>query len=87
MPQNSDGNETFSADSQYYLFLQALPWNEAVAKMPHFDDNQSPAKRRKLDDGAQPDKSAAITSHKQLRAVLVFQQNAAEAKQGNLSVI
>ena len=55
--------------------------------MPHFDDNQSPAKRRKLDDGAQPDKSAAITSHKQLRALLVFQQNAAEAKQGNLSVI
>lgn len=55
--------------------------------MPHFDDNQSPAKRRKLDNGAQPDKSAAITSHKQLRALLLFQQNAAEAKQGNLFII
>ena len=55
--------------------------------MPHFDDNQSPAKRRKLDNGAQQDKSAAITSHKQLRALLLFQQNAAEAKQGNLSII
>ncbi|ODM17843.1 hypothetical protein SI65_06631 [Aspergillus cristatus] len=49
--------------------------------MPHFDSQSPRTKRRKLDNG-QPDKSAAITSHTQLRNLLVFQQNAAEVKQG-----
>lgn len=46
-------------------------------------DTQSPrAKRRKIENAALPDRSAAITSHAQLRALLVFQQNAAETKLG-----
>ncbi|PLB42204.1 NPA1/URB1 family protein [Aspergillus candidus] len=50
--------------------------------MPHFD-NQSPrSKRRKLDTPQGPDSGASITSHTQLRTLLVFSQNVAESKQG-----
>lgn len=50
--------------------------------MPHLDTESPRAKRRKIENAALPDRSAAITSHTQLRALLVFQQNAAETKQG-----
>lgn len=50
--------------------------------MPHVDTQSPRAKRRKIENASLPDRSAAITSHTQLRALLVFQQNAAESKQG-----
>ncbi|KAI9928385.1 hypothetical protein ASPWEDRAFT_170615 [Aspergillus wentii DTO 134E9] len=49
--------------------------------MSHFEDN-SPAKRRKLDIDQQHDTTAAITSHTQLRALLTFSQDAVESKRG-----
>ena len=53
--------------------------------MPHFDSQSPRAKRRKIDSEPLPDRSVAISSHTQLRALLVFQQNAAETKQGKKS--
>ena len=50
--------------------------------MPHFDSQSPRTKRRKIDSEPLPDRSVAISSHTQLRALLVFQQNAAETKQG-----
>lgn len=51
--------------------------------MAHLDDQSFRAKRRKLDtDNQQSGSNANITSHKQLHSLLVFQQNASEAKQG-----
>ncbi|KAL4784181.1 ribosome 60S biogenesis N-terminal-domain-containing protein [Aspergillus varians] len=47
--------------------------------MSHHDDRSHLAKRRKLEDS---EESSPIISHTQLRALLVFQQNVVESKQG-----
>ncbi|KAL3439107.1 ribosome 60S biogenesis N-terminal-domain-containing protein [Aspergillus tetrazonus] len=49
--------------------------------MSHNDDGFHTAKRRKLDT-SQEAADSAITSHTQLRSLLVFQQNVVESKQG-----
>lgn len=53
--------------------------------MGRFDGDSPRAKRRKIDSGhshSLPDRTVPITSHKQLRDLLVFHQNHIEAKQG-----
>ncbi|KAL4917010.1 ribosome 60S biogenesis N-terminal-domain-containing protein [Aspergillus aurantiobrunneus] len=50
--------------------------------MPRNDDSPHLAKRRKLDIPQESEEPPAITSHTQLRSVLLFQQNVVESKQG-----
>ncbi|KAL2830924.1 ribosome 60S biogenesis N-terminal-domain-containing protein [Aspergillus cavernicola] len=50
--------------------------------MSHHDDRAHLAKRRKLDAPQESREPVAVTSHTQLRSLLVFQQNVVEAKQG-----
>ncbi|KAL4821447.1 ribosome 60S biogenesis N-terminal-domain-containing protein [Aspergillus spinulosporus] len=50
--------------------------------MSNNDDGSHTAKRRKLDTSQEAADSSAITSHTQLRSLLVFQQNVVESKQG-----
>ncbi|KAL6235628.1 hypothetical protein BDW75DRAFT_208924 [Aspergillus navahoensis] len=50
--------------------------------MSHNDNLSHSAKRRKLDSSQEAADSSAITSHTQLRSLLVFQQNVVESKQG-----
>lgn len=50
--------------------------------MAHIEDNPSRAKRRKLDEGSQTHPEPSITNPHQLRDLLLFQQNAVTAKQG-----
>lgn len=50
--------------------------------MAHIEDHSSQAKRRKLDEGSQTQPELSITDPHQLRDLLVFQQNAITAKQG-----
>lgn len=50
--------------------------------MSQSDDRSHLAKRRKLDTSQESDSSPVITSHTQLRSLLVFQQNVVESKQG-----
>lgn len=50
--------------------------------MSQIDDRSHLAKRRKLDTSQESESSPAITSHTQLRSLLVFQQNVVESKQG-----
>lgn len=50
--------------------------------MAHIEDHPSRAKRRKLDEGSQAQPELTITNPHQLRDLLVFQQNAVTAKQG-----
>ncbi|KAL5052011.1 hypothetical protein BDW71DRAFT_169946 [Aspergillus fruticulosus] len=50
--------------------------------MSHNDDRFHSAKRRKLDTSQEAADLSAITSHIQLRSLLVFQQNVVESKQG-----
>jgi nucleolar pre-ribosomal-associated protein 1 len=49
--------------------------------MAHIAEHPSRAKRRKLDD-EQPSEDVNFTSPSQLRELLLFQQNAPTAKQG-----
>ncbi|KAL4993760.1 ribosome 60S biogenesis N-terminal-domain-containing protein [Aspergillus recurvatus] len=50
--------------------------------MSRNEDRFHSAKRRKLDTPQEAADSSAITSHTQLRSLLVFQQNVVESKQG-----
>ncbi|KAL4979503.1 ribosome 60S biogenesis N-terminal-domain-containing protein [Aspergillus desertorum] len=50
--------------------------------MSHNDDRSHSAKRRKLATSQEAADFSAITSHTQLRSLLVFQQNVVESKQG-----
>ncbi|KAI9375764.1 ribosome 60S biogenesis N-terminal-domain-containing protein [Aspergillus egyptiacus] len=52
------------------------------ADMSNNEDRAHLSKRRKLDNQQELKASVAITSHTQLRSLLVFQQNVVEAKQG-----
>lgn len=54
--------------------------------MGKFDEDSPQAKRRKIDSHALPDRSAPITSSKQLQDLLFFRQNLFEAKQGKLRI-
>ena len=83
-PQNSAGNSAHG-ERQPSSFRQIFKLNSkhrTQTKMSQFD-NQSPrSKRRKLDTPQGPNSGASITSHAQLRTLLVFSQNVAESKQG-----
>ncbi|KAH8434074.1 NPA1/URB1 family protein [Aspergillus melleus] len=50
--------------------------------MSHTDNQFPRTKRRKLDSGEEATVQSDITSHTQLRAILTFQQNIQETKQG-----
>ena len=54
--------------------------------MSSHEEQFSRNKRRKLDNAQDAEAPATITSHTQLRAVLAFQQNVNESKQGELTV-
>lgn len=65
--------------------VDAISNSNRQVTMSQSDDRSHLAKRRKLDTSQEPESSPVITSHTQIRSLLVFQQNVVESKQGEHS--